>query len=114
MIRGTETDVVVVMTTLPDDNTFESFGRTLVNEQLAACVVVSAPSHSVYTWQSKVETTTERQVTIKTRASRVAELKKRLVDLHPYDVPEFLVLQVSCASQAYVDWVRASTTPPQK
>ena len=114
MIRANETDVVVVWTTLPDDSDVESFGRTLVSEQLAACVVAGGPSRSVYAWQERVETAGERQVTIKTTASRLAPLEERIAALHPYDVPEFLVLRVQGGSQAYLDWVQTSVTPSQK
>ena len=114
MIRDSETDVVVVWTTLPDDSDVESFGRTLVSEQLAACVVAGGPSQTVYKWRGNIEVATERSVTIKTTAERVGQLEQRIAELHPYDVPEFLVAPVQGGSQAYLDWVQTSLKPAQK
>jgi periplasmic divalent cation tolerance protein len=61
--------------------------------------------HSTYRWQGAVETATERPLIIKTHASRLELLKKRLNDLHPYDVPELLVLPVVEGGDDYLRWV---------
>ena len=111
MIRGNDAEVVLVCTTLPADSDIEAFGRVLVSESLAACVVAGGEGPSVYAWQGKVEVARERQIAIKTTATRVAELERRIAELHPYDVPEFLVLSVQGGSESYLDWIRASVAP---
>jgi periplasmic divalent cation tolerance protein len=104
------TEFVVVLTTLPVDALdAAAFARTLVEERLAACVNIHAPALSVYRWQEGIEEATERLLTIKTTTGKVAALRERIHALHPYDVPEFLVLPVSAGSDAYLDWVRSST-----
>jgi periplasmic divalent cation tolerance protein len=102
-------DVVVVLTTLPAEGDVGAFARTLVEEHLAACVNIHAPMTSIYWWDGKVQEDAERQLTIKTSADRLQGLQDRLRELHPYDVPEFLVLEVADASEAYSRWVRTST-----
>ena len=62
---------------------------------------------SVYRWQGKVEQDREQQVVIKTTADRVPALQLRLRQLHPYELPEFLVLDAS-GSEAYLAWVGES------
>src|SRR5688572_17156490 len=104
-------DVVVVLTTLPAAGDAAAFARALVEEHLAACVNIHAPMTSIYWWDGKVQEDAERQLTIKTSADRVQALQDRIRDLHPYDVPEFLVLTVADASEAYTRWVRSSTEP---
>ncbi len=111
MIRDNDAEVILVCTTLPAESDVEAFGRALVSEQLAACVVAGGEGRSVYTWQGKVEVAKECQITIKTTASCVAQLERRIAELHPYDLPEFLVLPVQSGSQAYLDWVHSSVTP---
>jgi periplasmic divalent cation tolerance protein len=78
----------------------------LVREQLAACVNVLPTMRSVYRWQGKVEEAQELQLIIKTRRERVEAIKARLASLHPYDVPELLVLTISDGSAEYLAWLQ--------
>ena len=110
---ATSTSTVIVLTTMPADPgegriDAITLGRTLVEEGLAACVNVLPPMESVYRWQGSVHQDAERQLVIKTRAERVDALRGRLATLHPYEVPEFLVLPVSAGSPSYLDWVKGS------
>jgi periplasmic divalent cation tolerance protein len=66
------------------------------------------PIQSIYRWEGKVERATEHQLVIKTRADRVEAVKARLAALHPYDVPEVLVLPITGGSDSYLQWVHAS------
>ena len=102
------TDYVLVLTTFPEDGA-DTLAIALVEERLAACVNVLEPMRSIYRWKGRVETTVERQVLIKTRAANVAALEVRVKELHPYDVPEFLVLAIEGGSHAYLAWLRESS-----
>ena len=101
------TDVVLILTTMPDDARADELARTLVDERLAACVNVHAPMVSIYRWKGDVERDPERQIVIKTTRDRVSALESRLRSLHPYELPEFLVVAVEEGSDAYVRWVAA-------
>ena len=102
-------EYVIVLTTLPADAESGTFGRTLVEERLAACVNLLPPMESVYRWEGQVERDTERQVIIKTARDRVAALWDRIRELHPYETPEFVVLTISDGSEAYLKWIGEST-----
>jgi periplasmic divalent cation tolerance protein len=102
-------EYVMVLTTLPVDADGPGFARSLVEERLAACVNLLAPMESVYRWEGNIEQETERQVVIKTSRDRVAMLWDRIRELHPYDVPEFLVLPIIDGNDAYLRWVADST-----
>jgi periplasmic divalent cation tolerance protein len=102
-------DVIVVLTTLPAGSDADAFARALVDERLAACVSVMAEMRSAYRWQGGVEQADERQAVIKTTRGRLARLEARLVELHPYELPELLVLAACGGSAAYLAWVREST-----
>ena len=95
-------EYVIVLTTLPAGAENDAFGRTLVEERLAACVNLLPPMESVYRWEGQVERDTERQVVIKTARDRVAALWDRIRELHPYETPEFVVLTISDGSEAYL------------
>jgi periplasmic divalent cation tolerance protein len=102
---------VIVLTTVGAAFDVAALARTLVDEHLAACVNVLPPMQSIYRWQGQVHVDDERQLVIKTSSERVATLQLRLGALHPYDVPEFLVIDVAGGSQAYLDWLGSVTTP---
>jgi periplasmic divalent cation tolerance protein len=105
-----DTDFVIVLTTFPFDRDADQFARTLVEEHLAACVNVLPPMRSTYLWQGVLEQAEERQVVMKTRANRVAALERRLRELHPYEVPEFLVLPILEGSRDYLAWISENTS----
>jgi|SRR5215218_184926 len=101
-------EYVIVLTTLPTDAESQAFGRTLVEERLAACVNLLPPMDSVYRWEGQVEHDTERQVIIKTARERVPALWDRIRELHPYETPEFVVLSIQDGSEAYLRWIGES------
>jgi periplasmic divalent cation tolerance protein len=103
------TDFVVVLTTFPIDKDADAFAKALVDERLAACVNVLPAMTSIYTWKGATETATERQLLIKTTRARLADLESRVKQLHPYDVPEFLVVDIAGGSADYLSWLFSST-----
>jgi periplasmic divalent cation tolerance protein len=64
---------------------------------------------SVYRWDGEVRQDAEEQVVIKTSTDRLADLESRLRQLHPYELPEFLVITVDAGAEAYLKWVGVST-----
>ena len=93
---------------MPDDNRADGLARTLVEEGLAACVNVHGPMMSTYWWRGKIEVEPERQVVIKTTRARLAALETRLRALHPYELPELVVIDAA-AGDAYASWVNETT-----
>lgn len=108
-----ETDYVLVLTTLPADADAATFAHTLVETRLAACVNLLPGMESVYRWEGRVEQERERQLVIKTARSRVVALWERVRELHPYEVPEFIVLPIVDGNDAYLRWVGESTRTPE-
>ena len=108
---GTDHEFVVVLTTLPAEGDAEQFASRLVEEKLAACVNILPAMRSVYRWKNAIERADERQIVIKTTRAQVTALEARLRDLHPYDVPEFVVIPVVGGSEDYIQWVEDSVGP---
>ena len=103
-------EIAIVLTTIGADADAAALAKTLVEERLAACVNVLPPMQSTYRWQGAIEQDTERQMVIKTSGVRVGALWERLRDLHPYDVPEFVVVPIVDGNQAYLNWIGETTT----
>ena len=101
-------DLILILTTMPDDDRADALARTLVDERLAACVNIHGAMVSTYRWQGRTEVERERQVVIKTTRAGLAAVETRLRALHPYDLPEFVVIEAS-ASDAYAGWVAENT-----
>lgn len=97
--------VHVVLVTGPDRQALLELGRAVVNERLAACVNVLGGVGSVYRWQGEVQEDDEGLAMIKTTEDRLDALRRRVLELHPYDEPEFLALRVDRGSPSYLAWV---------
>jgi periplasmic divalent cation tolerance protein len=68
--------------------------RALVDEKLAACVNVLPGARSVYSWKGETCDDAESVLLIKTTAECAADLARRLVELHPYEVPELVAIEL--------------------
>jgi len=99
---------LVVLVTAPSEAVGLDLGRTLVDEHLAACVNVVPGLTSIYLWEGRREETAEALLLIKTRPEGYAALQRRILELHPYSVPEVLGLPVVEGAPDYVQWVRES------
>ena len=105
-------EAVVVLITFPMDADVRRFASTLVAEGCAACVNVLPEVASVYRWEGRIEEARERQLLVKTRRASIDRLCRRVLKLHPYDTPEFLVLPVVDGDPRYLAWIEAVTGAP--
>ena len=103
------TPVRVVLCTVPSEDDGVRIARQLLDEHLVACVNILPGVRSIYRYQGKVEDDRELLLVMKTADDRLGALVPRVRELHPYEVCEVLVLEVSAGSQPYLDWVLAET-----
>lgn len=96
---------LLVLTTVGADFDARSLAHTLVEARLAACVNIIDRIHSVYRWEGRVADDGEQLLLIKTTDARVDALREELLRLHPYDVPEFVVLPIESVSEAYLAFI---------
>ena len=104
-------DVLLLLTNLPDAASAKTLAAHLVEHRLAACVNELAPCHSVYRWQGAVETASEIPLLIKTTRERYAAVEAAVRELHPYDVPELIAVPVDIGLPEYLAWVRDESSP---
>ena len=106
-------DCWIALTTLGSREAGEHLASTLVEERLAACVNVIGGIASIYRWEGNVERDEEVLLLMKTTAAGVGPLKARVLELHPYETPEFLAFEAGAGSTGYLAWVADSVAPPR-
>lgn len=86
----------------------EDFARALVERQVAACVNILPTVRSIYRWEGKLESSPECLLLIKTDETKLDTLESVVLELHPYDVPEFVAVKTHKVSAAYDAWLKAA------
>lgn len=100
---GAEKDLLVVYC-FASPGEAEALARSLVEGRLAACVNISQV-RSCYIWDGKLNLDPEALLIIKTTRGRFDALRKRILELHSYSLPEIVALPVAEGHQPYLDWV---------
>jgi periplasmic divalent cation tolerance protein len=108
-VAATPPGAIVVLVTCPSAAVGETIGQALVEAHLAACVNIIPRLTSIYRWEGKVVRDREVLLLVKTRAARLAALRRQVVALHPYSVPEIIALPVRAGLPAYLAWIADAT-----
>jgi periplasmic divalent cation tolerance protein len=103
------TDALLVFTTLPSADKAAELAKLVVEERLAACANLLPAIRSIYRWQGKLQDENEVLLLLKTRAEHLERLKLRILELHPYEVPEVLAVPVESGYQPYLEWLAGET-----
>lgn len=99
----------MVLITAPDIDTARKIARRLVDSGIAACVNLVPGVLSIYRWKGAVEEAGEILLVAKTVRARVAELERALAEVHPYEVPECVVLEPRAVGAKYLEWLVGET-----
>ena len=99
----------IVFVTTANEEDAAAIGRALVEERLAACANLVGPIRSIYRWRAAVEDASEHLLLIKTRASLFPALQARVKQLHTYEVPEIVAVEIKQGSPQYLAWIHEST-----
>jgi len=98
--------LLICVTTFPDRKAAESVAERLVTEGLVACAQVGGGIVSFYRWQDEICRDEEVRLTLKLATERWAACERRLVELHPHDVPQVLAWEADRATRDYARWAR--------
>ena len=101
------TEHILAMTTVSDEPQARNLARQLVESRLAACVNQVRVA-STYRWKGVLEEEPEILLLIKTTRGRQAELRKMLLEAHPYELPEFIIIPITGGSESYLKWLQDS------
>jgi periplasmic divalent cation tolerance protein len=105
-------EFVIVLVTVPDEQVASRIAQALVSEKLAACVNVLPGVRSVYAWKGEICNEGELLCLLKTRRALYPGVRERVLQLHPYEVPEIIALPLIEGSDNYLAWLRDSTRLP--
>lgn len=105
-------DALELHVTAPNTDEAAKLAHALVEERLCACVNIVPGVRSVYRYDDKIWDEPEVLCVAKTRPALFEKVCARIMELHPYEVPEILAFNVDDGSPAYLLWLRESTTPP--
>ena len=102
-------DILLVITNMPDAATAEKLAQQIIDARVAACVNQLAPCTSTYRWRDNIETASEVPLLIKTTQTAYPRLEALIRAAHPYELPEIIAVPVSVGLPAYLDWVNQQT-----
>jgi periplasmic divalent cation tolerance protein len=100
--------VILVLSTCPDETSARRIAQILVNEGLVACVNRIGAMASTYLWEGELRDESEILLLMKTTAAGLPALQARLTAIHPYELPEFVAIPVVGGSAGYMAWVRSA------
>ena len=104
------TNARIVLTTAGSEAEARKIAHALVERRLAACVNIVPLLESIYRWKSKVESAQEWLLLIKTQADLFERVGDAVKELHSYDLPECVMVEVAAGSQEYLNWIAENTT----
>ncbi len=100
---------IMIISTYPNKKSITKIANELVKNKIAACVNITKIS-SIYSWQGKIEKTSEYLAIFKTTQKNKKSLKEKIKATHPYDVPEIAEINITSINKSYLKWLVESTT----
>jgi len=99
----------IALTTTERKEDAEAIARQLIDQNLVACVQIDGPITSIFRWEGKVNSAEEYLIMVTVPTEKATEVEAFVKSLHPYDTPEWIVIEVDKVSSGYLNWVITST-----
>ena len=99
---------VLIISTYPNKKSISKISNDLIKNKIIACVNISKID-SIYSWNGKIQNSSEYIAIFKTVTKNKTKLKKKIIETHPYDVPEIIEIDVTSINKSYLDWLIEST-----
>ncbi len=100
----------VITTTVETQAQAHQLAQTLVDERLVACAQIEGPIESIYWWENQRCQAAEWRLVLKTVSAAEPALRQRVLEIHPYQVPQWLVFTADCPHPPYTQWVHLTCT----
>jgi periplasmic divalent cation tolerance protein len=104
-----EAQHILVLSTCPGSISAKKIAQDLVSEKLAACVNIVPGVHSFFTWVGRLDDANEHLLIIKSTLDAYKDLEKRIIKLHPHELPEIIAVPIQTGLAGYLDWITNNT-----
>ena len=101
-------NAVIIQTTCASKTEAKNIAKTLIDEKLAACIQLSE-IESIYSWNDEFCCDNETLMNIKTRKENFEKIKSRIKELHSYDIPQIIQIDITNASKKYIKFIGENT-----
>ncbi len=101
-------DFIIGLVTVPNMEEARRISEALVKERLVACSNIVSGVESIYRWEGEVQSDAEVLCIFKTRKALFGALRDRVLELHSYDVPEVIAMDIIAGNRAYLEWLGSS------
>ena len=102
--------IKLIYVTLPDRSIASSIAKILVQEKLAACVNILGALESFYIWEERLTQSNEILLIAKTTKRQEAKLILRVKELHPYECPGIVSLDIINGDSGFLQWIAKATS----
>ncbi len=99
---------VIVETTTSNEEKEKKIAKILIQDKLAACVQLKN-IESLYNWDGKLCCERETLLSVKTKKELFSKVKSKILELHSYDTPEIIELDISNISEDYLKFIKENT-----
>ncbi|MDX4066417.1 divalent-cation tolerance protein CutA [Aliarcobacter skirrowii] len=101
-------NITVIKTTCKDKKEAKKIANSLIKDKLVACVQMQKIK-SIYFWNNKLCEDKEILLSIKTKKSLFSQVKDRILELHSYEVPQIIELEITNISENYKKFIEKNT-----
>jgi len=101
---------IVIITTADNKQTLVDIADSLIGQRIAACVQILGPISSHYQWKGEAASSTEWRAEIKTRQCLFDRVAQSISEIHSYELPEIIALDIVDCSHEYQQWIYDQTT----
>ncbi len=109
-MHESDSEFILVQTTSSEVAVLEKIARQLILERFAACVQISGPITSHFSWEGKIDSTSEWLCSIKTTRKAWRRIEQTILEMHNYDLPEIIALPIIDGSTTYLEWLRENVS----
>ncbi|MBI6405819.1 MULTISPECIES: divalent-cation tolerance protein CutA [Proteus] len=100
--------MIIAYSTAPNETIANEIAHHLINAKLAACVNLIPHVKSIYHWNNEIVEDNEIFMMIKSEKSKQQNLIDTLIEIHPYDTPEVIIIPIENGFKGYLNWIYTS------
>lgn len=95
---------IIIQTTTNSKDEARNIAKVLLESKLAACVQISKID-SLYIWENEMCEDEEYLIIIKTKKEKFKKIKSKIKELHSYDLPEIISINIDDLGKEYKKYI---------